>query len=102
MRSAPNININHKALAESTYSNNTLPETDIVPENSLAQKESSLPTIQFQGREMLVSGSVPLGVNDRNHGYEQNANLTTWSRQVLTRWAQKTVITGVTTYNSYM
>ena len=35
----------------------TLPETNIAPEKLPSQKESSLPTIHFQGA-MLVFGSV--------------------------------------------
>ena len=38
---------------------NTLPETDIAPENRPSQKKTILPTIHFQGRLLLVSGRVP-------------------------------------------
>ena len=34
----------------------TLPKTNIAPENRPSQKETSIPTIHFQVREMLVSG----------------------------------------------
>ena len=37
---------------------NTLPKTNIAPENRPSQKESSLATVFFRGEVMLVSGSV--------------------------------------------
>ena len=39
---------------------NTLPETDIAPENRPGpKKKTTLPTVHFQGRLLLVSGRVP-------------------------------------------
>ena len=37
----------------------TLPQTNIARENRPSQKETSIPTIHFQGRLLLVSGRVP-------------------------------------------
>ena len=37
---------------------NTLPETNIAPENRHSQEEINLPTIHFQGRLLLVLGSA--------------------------------------------
>ena len=36
----------------------TLPETNIAPENGPSQRETSIPTIHFQGRLLLVLGRV--------------------------------------------
>ena len=47
-----------KVLAENMFFSLTLPETNIAPENRPSQKETSIPTIHFQGRWLLVSGMV--------------------------------------------
>ena len=38
----------------------TLPETNIAPENRVSQKENNIPTIHFQMLLLLVSGRVSL------------------------------------------